>query len=559
MFRKLFAIIAGVIFLIGFPASKVKAEEISDFDVLVTVKTDGMISVQESIRYDFGSTERHGIIRYIPITKTNVDGKPYELTFSKFEVTDENNYQYAFTDTKSDGNISLKIGDANRTISGLHTYIIRYDVAGAITYYSDHDELYWNSTGNEWTIPIQKASFEVILPVTISASEIKSACFTGISGSKNTACTTTVNSNRATVNLSGLLGPNEGLTAVIGFPRNIVQVLEPTPIAVSNGAWSEVVTIFLIAISFIWYIGLPIAVIVMWFKFGRDPKPPIGQAHVWFDIPKSKKLRQFTPAEIGTLNDETVDMRDITATIVDLARRGYLKIVEKKKNDFSLIKAANSAKDDMLEPFEKYLYDGIFSTGMEMRIKDTDLASEVAETKRKLYAAVVNEGLFSKNPETTRTIYTVLAVMALFTGNFLLAIVGFVFGRSMPKKTIFGSETNAVTNAMKNFIKSQDKELEFQAKNQMFFEKFLPYAVALGVEKIWAERFKDIQMNQPDWYSGYGNNAFTTAYLVNSLNHSFGDFTRAATPTRSSSGFSSGFSGGGFSGGGGGGGGGGSW
>jgi uncharacterized membrane protein len=94
----------------------------------------------------------------------------------------------------------------------------------------------------------------------------------------------------------------------------------------------------------------------------------------------------------------------------------------------------------------------------------------------------------------------------------------------------------------------------------MFFEKLLPYAVAFGVEKVWAGRFKDIKLHNPDWYQSYDNRAFTTAYFLGSMNSSFSNFRTSATPTRSSSGFSSGFSsGGGFSGGGGGGGGGGSW
>ena len=91
------------------------------------------------------------------------------------------------------------------------------------------------------------------------------------------------------------------------------------------------------------------------------------------------------------------------------------------------------------------------------------------------------------------------------------------------------------------------------------FEKLLPYAVAFGVEKIWANRFKDIQLRQPEWYSGYGSSSrFNSVYFTNSLNSSFSSVRSAATPVSSSTGHSSGFSGG-SSGGGGGGGGGGSW
>jgi uncharacterized membrane protein len=92
----------------------------------------------------------------------------------------------------------------------------------------------------------------------------------------------------------------------------------------------------------------------------------------------------------------------------------------------------------------------------------------------------------------------------------------------------------------------------------MFFEKLLPFAVAFGVEKVWAKRFETISMTQPDWYVGTNSGTFNSIVFTNSLHSSVGVINKAATPTTSSSGFSSGFSGGSV-GGGGGGGGGGSW
>jgi len=137
--------------------------------------------------------------------------------------------------------------------------------------------------------------------------------------------------------------------------------------------------------------------------------------------------------------------------------------------------------------------------------------------------------------------------------------VAFLFGRVMPRKTVFGAEAKNVAFSLKNFLTSQKRQLEFQADKQMMFERLLPFAVAFGVEKIWAKRFETLNITQPSWYHSYSSNNFNSYLLVNSLNSSFRSINTAATPTRSSSGFSSGFSGGGFSGGGGGGGGGGSW
>ena len=80
----------------------------------------------------------------------------------------------------------------------------------------------------------------------------------------------------------------------------------------------------------------------------------------------------------------------------------------------------------------------------------------------------------------------------------------------MPRKTALGSETAGVARSLRNFLASQERQLEFQAKNQMFFEKLLAYAVVFKVEKIWAERFKDIAMKSPDWYQGYGGARFNS-------------------------------------------------
>lgn len=114
--------------------------------------------------------------------------------------------------------------------------------------------------------------------------------------------------------------------------------------------------------------------------------------------------------------------------------------------------------------------------------------------------------------------------------------------------------------SLMNFLKSQDEQINFQAMNQMFFEKLLPYAAAFGVEKQWAKRFKDIYLTKPDWYEGenFSNSVFISSMTGNIGGSMKSSYSSGMSSTRSSSGFSSGFSGG-SSGGGGGGGGGGSW
>src|SRR3989338_2645602 len=546
-------------------SNEISGEHIKSFDSNIIINKDGTINVKETIVYDFTGLQKHGIYREIHFIKTNQDGKQFELRFNNFSVADENGNGYQFsTSTINEKNIKLKIGDADRLITGSHIYIISYKVAGALTYFSDHDELYWNVTGNEWIVPIASTTAQVVWPQEIKKEDIKGICYTGITGSKESLCSVLPSLNDRTemvIKSNSSLRSGEGLTIVISFPKNAVAVLEPKLfVSFWNTFIGKLISWLLGLLALIWYVGLPFFIIYKWFKSGRDPSTSSGQVQAWFDPPKTQDGKRFlTPGEVGTLGDETVDMKDVSSTIVDLARRGYLIIDEKKKSDFFFIKGKKYSNNGKLLPFEKKLLSGIFNTGDDIvKLKGKDLSETVSEAKNKLYELIVEDKLFDKNPQTTRTIYYVLAGIALFTGNFFLAIVAFLFGRVMPRKTVFGVEAKNVAFSLKNFFTSQKRQLEFQANKQLMFERLLPYAIAFGVEKIWAKRFESLNITQPNWYHSYSSTNFSSYLLVNSLSSSFRSFSIASTPTRSSSGFSSGFSGG-FSGGGGGGGGGGGW
>ena len=538
-------------------------ERIKSFDSNININKDGTIDVKETILYDFDYLQKHGIFREIDFIKTNQDGKKYKLNFSNFSVNDGKNNSINFKiSTVDEKSTRLQIGDADKLITGIHTYVISYKVSGALTYFSDHDELYWNVNGNQWTVPTRRITSEVILPVGIRKEDIKMVCYTGAYGSKESLCLTKLLSlyDRAEIvtKSNNSLGSGEGLSIVISFPKNIVAVLEPKEfVPFSETLLGRLVTWLLVFLAVCWYVFLPFFIIYKWFKNGRDPKSTIGVTTAWFDPPKTQDGKRFlTPGEVGTLGDETVDMKDISATIVDLARRGYLVIDERKKGDFYLVKKKNI--DTSLLKYEKSILTEFFGGEKEIRIKDQELSVKVVQIKNKMYEQVVEDKLFDKNPQNTRTKYYVLAGIALFTSNFFLAIVAFLFGRVMPRKTLFGVEAKNIAFSLKNFLTSQKRQLEFQADKQMMFERLLPFAVAFGVEKIWAKRFEALNISQPNWYHSYSSSHFSSYMFVNSLNNSFRSVTTAATPTRSSTGHSSGFSGG-FSGGGGGGGGGGSW
>ena len=566
-------------------------EHIQSFQSEVNINKDGTIDVKETIVYDFGNLSRHGIYRDINYITTNEDGKKYELKFDNFSVTDNFGDPYKFVESWRDGQyVRLKIGDANRTVTGIHKYVISYRVSGALTYFSDHDELYWNVTGNGWDVPIAFARAVITLPEKLTEG-VNLKCFTGGYGSTQSDCQFNKVQGVLVFDTKNYLMANSGISVVVGFPKNIVAVLEAKEfVAFFDTLLGRLVAWLLGLLALTWYVGLPGYIIFKWFRQGRDPSAGSGQVPgqgpgvvtAWYDPPKTPDGSRFlTPGEVGTLGDETVDMKDISSTIIDLARRGYLKIEERNKGDFYLIKShlersersspddksgrnasldfsPSARNDNKLLSFEKTLLDKFFKSKKEIRLKGENLASEVQEVTNAIYENIVNIKLFPKNPQSIRIGYYVLAGIALFTGNFFLAIVAFVFGRVMPRKTIEGVNAYNVAKSLKNFLTTQQRQLEFQADKQMMFEKLLPFAIAFGVERIWAKRFESMNITTPLWYQSYDRGRFNSVIFVNHMNSSMKSFATAATPVRSSTGHSSGFSGG-FSGGGGGGGGGGSW
>ena len=330
--KKLFSWVL-LFILTFFVVTSINAEEIKNFQSNININKDGTINVNENISYDFGGLEKHGIYRDIPYIKTNSDKKKFRLIFSDFSVVDENQNTYNFVLSDDGEKISLKIGDANRLVTGIHQYTISYKVAGALTYYSDHDELYWNVTGNSWTVPIDSSTAIINLPENLENSNVKLACYTGSTGDNLTLCKTDYKSGKATITADESLLVNQGLTAVVGFPKNIVAVLEPKEfVSLQDSLIGKLVGLLIGLLVFIWYVGLPIYIIYRWIRYGRDPKSTVGVTTAWFDPPKTQDGKRFlTPGEVGTLGDETVDMKDISATIVDLARRGYIIIDERKK------------------------------------------------------------------------------------------------------------------------------------------------------------------------------------------------------------------------------------
>jgi uncharacterized membrane protein YgcG len=535
-----------------FPVPAVYSETIERYHTEYVVSQNGRVSVEETILYDFGMRDRHGLLRKLPLTKTNGEGKQFLVGLTEIRVENTQGAPYTYTVNESAGEYTLKIGDANIFVHGKMPYRLFYTLSGALTYFSDHDELYWNTVGTQWEVPIQSASASVILPNSIEHSQITAICFAGRQGSTDqTGCTTKKNGNTVEFSSTRTLAAGEGMTVGVRFPKGHVAVLEPTPL--SNPFDNPVVVLFMLAGACIWYMVLPCSIVYRWWKHGRDPAPSIGQAHVGFDIPKHDNGSVLTPAEYSFLLNETLSPAAITATIIDLAHKGVLTITQ-ENNTWILTK--NEGNSIPLAFHENVLMQGLFSEDNRVSIQDISLYPEYISIKKDISARSVAHRWFVKNPELQRQLYSALILMGFFTANLPLLLTSALFGVRMPKRTLKGANVTAYAKALKTFLLSQEKQYTFQAKDVYLFEKLLPYAISLGIEKIWARRFAHLTVPQPQWYKT--TDTFTPLAFTNTLSQQMHTVSNTMSTTSSSSGFSSGFSGG-SSGGGGGGGGGGSW
>ncbi len=560
--RKILLLFFSFLFIV-LPVFAQEGEQIRQYKVNIDILESGKVAIREEIVYDFGNLDRHGIFREIPYTKTNDEGKKFEMTLSDFRVVDEKGEAYQYQKTNESDNIHLKIGDPDSTITGVHRYNISYTVSGALTYFSDHDELYWDAIGTGWGVSIAQTSVTISAPK--GEGDYRFNCFTGYSQSEEKNCTISESLNIGTIIANQPLSPSEGLTIVAGFPIDLVAHLEPKAVVgFFDTIFGKMVAIGLILLGIWWYLIYPFWILAKWFLYGRDPI--IGATlTAFFEPPSSPSGNKLKPGEAGVLIDETVHSRDVAATMVDLARRGWYSINEKNNDETILEKHEPSKKpNEKLALFEQKLFDEFFKSKNTFELKNSNLYTTVKEVEKELYENVVKHGFFIKNPNSIRNFYTVIGTIALTTLSLALAFSAFIFGRAMPKKTRSGAIEAGKAKGLKNFLKSQERMIDFQSKTggadlskQTFFENLLPYAVAFGVEKDWIKRFETLDLKQPEWFSSYRGVVFADSF-GQSMNSTMDNFRASATPTSSSSGFSSGFSGG-SSGGGGGGGGGGSW
>jgi hypothetical protein len=216
------AVLATMLAAPGRASAQATAERITSYDARITIERNGSILVTEQITYDFGPDRRHGIFRVIPV-RVRYNGR-YDRIYPidvRSVWSDTPNPEYEVDSSGS--SISVKIGNPDQTVTGVHWYQITYLVRRSLNAFADHDELYWNVVGNRWNVPVDQARVRVSAPAAVS----RAACFTGPLGSTAACGHAAITKGVASFSQNGL-GPHEGLTVVVAIPKGIVA--SPGPI-----------------------------------------------------------------------------------------------------------------------------------------------------------------------------------------------------------------------------------------------------------------------------------------------------------------------------------------
>jgi uncharacterized membrane protein YgcG len=584
------AMLAGTLLMLrAEPAAADEGWTIDAFDVEISVHQDATMAVRETLSIDFGTQPHHGIFRDIPVIyEWDTDShRVYDLTINA--VTNGAGRSWAYSVSQNGADKEIKIGDPNTTLSGRQSYVIAYTVAGALNGFADHDELYWNVTGQQWAVPIKEASATVAVP---ADGLVWINCFQGQLGSRE-ACRSSSTSNQAMFSATRLLPAGEQLTVVVGMKKgvagNVVPILKARPrtfLEFFNGGpapLAAAVLLFLFGAAWVarmvWRRGRDMEYATAYYST-KDPTERVRPLF-WPQalVPEYQPPDNLRPAQLGLILDESADTKDVTATIVDLAVRGYLVIKDVPgKHDWELVPAKQDATG--LLPYEEKIFTGLFAgekSGIKLSSLKGTFGGPLSLAEGLLYADSARLKWFTSNPRNTRLIWAGLGILVLIVGGLISLALGALAGwgvlglsvvaigglmivvsRWMPRRTGLGTDLFRKTLGFRVYMNAAEKDRQAFAEKAEIFTQYLPYAIVFGCVHRWAKAFEGIDTSAAvsTWYQGHA--PFTPVLFASSLEGFSSTLSAAVAVTPGGSGGSGG-GGGGFSGGGGGGGGGGAW
>jgi hypothetical protein len=493
------ALTATALTLTTAPAAAAAQAGITD-EVTLTLGKNGTLHVVEKIGGASGELKRTFITR------------------TRYDDTSDRLYQIS----------NVKGGTLSGDVLTVTGETVEYDVKGAVTPTGGIEELRWFAVGG-WNQPVTKATVHVKGPGQVQ----NLSCFAG-------ALTSAIGCTSASMDHEAIqadfeqenLAPGEALTVVVGYPKGATgaQPILDRRFSLSAAFTLNAVTGGALAALLVLLLG---GVALLYWTRGRDARAAGHEGAV-----NPVQNGQFTPPEgvrpgqIGTLVDEQADVIDVTATIVDLAVRGYLRIDEQPRQtydapDWMLVKLHHAPVDALL-PYERALYDAIFEGRDAVLLSQLSgtFASHLGKVRDALYADVVKQGWFARRPDTERTRWTTIGVVLIVVGLLATAALAWfttygllglaviiaggalaVGGQYMPAKTAKGSAALAQTMRFREYLFSGELGNVPEQHRVELFSRYLPYAVIFDGVEHWSRVVASVTGNgqQADnlyWYHG---------------------------------------------------------
>jgi uncharacterized membrane protein YgcG len=596
---------------------------INDYDVDITINKNASILVSETINVTTdGDIIKHGIFRDIPTKYKTPQGYNYDVALHLISVQKDGSDEPYHSEEMGNG-IRIYVGQAEELLPpGTYTYKLTYSVTRELGFFANHDELYWNATGNGWGFSILKAKATVHLPK--NTHILSTTAYTGATGAKGDDFKTTdITPNEVLFTTTAPLPPENGLTIVVNWPKGIIK--EPTLDTKIKNFVSDNRPLILAAGG---YVFLVVFYLIAWFRLGRDPKTNTV-------IPLFEPPAEFPPQALGYIKDMGYSNKQFTAAIINMAVNKYLTIEKTEDGDYVLTKISMS--NSQLSPSEKVISKELFKDQSELILKQANheqISEAISEFEASLeqklrpnyfethssiiflgciisllsmielvinnsnlifgpvvvlvsmyfivWAPVANSYLQYRNKKSSGSliIFLIMAILCtvvfsvsyfiiiLFSDEWpicflvvLFAATNLLFKYLMKQPTQIGGDLISKIKGFELFLRATEQDqINFRNppdKTPELFEKYLPYALALGLEQAWSMQFVQVfaQMQySPTWYRGYGYTTFVASDFSQSIG---GSLSTAIASSSTAPGSSSGS--GGFSGGGGGGGGGGGW
>lgn len=551
-------------FLTFFSAAE---ELIESYDIRIHVDSKGKLVVNERIKVQAeGFQIKRGIFRSFPTRYKDKDGFNVVVDFEVLGVTRNGQNEPFNVDVNYDESI-VYVGKEDVFIqSGIHLYEISYTTSRQLGFFDDFDELYFNAIGGQWDFEIKNASVHVVFPdSTVLENPF---VFSGYLGDSGCNCDVSINKNELFIRTNTSLYPQEYLTFAVAFQKGIIAppLTQDQIVFFLRDNSSVFIGFFLLIVILGYYY-------IAWRKVGKDPRK--GTIIPLFEPPNN-----YSPAEISYIINMKYKDNALTASLVNMAIKGHIKIVNKGKV-FSIHKLNDNLTE--LTPEERLISKTLFplvslfvftnKNAKRLQSLESMLTSRLATKKMPKYF------LYNGQENMVGIIISVVAFVffAFFASHpvfvivfaAVLVLIIILFNYLLKAPTASGRLVMDEIEGFKMYLETAEKiyldKQHAPELNVEHFEKLLPYAIALDVENKWARQF-EVHLSRsksgsaaaeysPSWYSHTGG-LFRPAMLTAAVASSF---SSAIATSSIAPGSSSGSSGGGFSGGGGGGGGGGGW